>query len=51
MTTIKLILILLSRMVELKTEFTNTIYPYKIFAPDGRVFHSCYEIDISGNKY
>ena len=40
-----------SRMVELKTEFTNTIYPYKIFAPDGRVFHSCYEIDISGNKY
>ena len=34
-----------SRMAPLRTEFTNTIYPYKIFAPNGRVFYSCYEID------
>src|SRR5574343_183639 len=39
-----------SRMVKLSTEFTNTIYPYKIFSPDGRVFYSCYEIDISGKQ-
>ena len=37
-----------SRLTPLKTEFSNTIYPYKIIAPDGRVFNSCYEIDISG---
>ena len=37
-----------SRLTKLKTEFTNTIYPYKIFAPDGRIFYSCYEIDKNG---
>lgn len=39
-----------SRYVKYKTEFINTILPYKIFAPDGRIFYSCYEIDISGKK-
>ena len=35
-----------SRLTKLKTEFTNTIiYPFKIFAPNGKVFYSCYEID------